>query len=190
MAYTEKSFNIPNNTGLSEEQISVHLGLYAGYVKNTNALLDKIATWPAEGDTIALSELQRRLGFEFDGMRLHEFYFSQLSEGAKALDENSKFGQLISKQYGSLEAYQADLKRIGSTRGIGWVVTYYDIESDSLLSTWVSDHELGHLAGLPIVFTLDMWEHAFMVDYRPATKLEYVDQYLSLVNWEIVANRL
>jgi Fe-Mn family superoxide dismutase len=190
MAYTEKSFNIPNNTGLSEEQISVHLGLYAGYVKNTNALLDKIATWPAEGDMIALSELQRRLGFEFDGMRLHEFYFSQLSEGSKALDENSKFGQLISKQYGSLEAYQADLKRIGSTRGIGWVITYYDAVSDMLINSWVSDHELGHLAGLPIILVIDLWEHAFFIDYRPATKGDYIDTYIKAINWEIIANRL
>ncbi len=190
MAYIEKSFNIPNNTGLSEEQISVHLGLYAGYVKNTNALLEKIQTWQSEWDAFTLAELQRRLGFEFDGMRLHEFYFSQLSEGSKALDENSKFGQLISKQYGSLDVYQADLKRIGSTRGIGWVVTYYDIESDSLLSTWVSDHELGHLAGLPIILVIDLWEHAFFIDYRPATKGDYIDTYIKSINWEIVANRL
>jgi Fe-Mn family superoxide dismutase len=189
MAYIEKSFNILNNTGLSEEQISVHLGLYAGYVKNTNALLDKIATWPAEGDMIALSELQRRLGFEFDGMRLHEYYFGQLEDGAKSIKE-SKLLDIIVKQYGSFESYCADIKRLASMRGIGWVITYYDAVSDMLINSWVSDHELGHLAGLPIVFTLDMWEHAFMVDYRPATKLEYVDQYLSSVNWDIVANRL
>jgi Fe-Mn family superoxide dismutase len=189
MAYIEKSFNIPNNTGLSKEQISVHLGLYAGYVKNTNALLEKIATWSAEGDMIALSELQRRLGFEFDGMRLHEYYFGQLEDGAQSI-KDSKLLDIIVKQYGSFESYCADIKRLASMRGIGWVITYYDAVSDMLINSWVSDHELGHLAGLPIVFTLDMWEHAFMVDYRPATKLEYVDQYLSLVNWDIVANRL
>lgn len=189
MSYTEKTFNIPTDISLSNEQITVHLGLYAGYVKNTNALLDKIATWPAEGDMIALSELQRRLGFEFDGMRLHEYYFGQLENGATSLKE-SKLLDLIVKQYGSFESYCADIKRLASMRGIGWVITYYDAVSDMLINSWVSDHELGHLAGLPIVFTLDMWEHAFMVDYRPATKLEYVNQYLSLVNWDIVASRL
>lgn len=189
MSYTEKTFNIPADISLSSEQITVHLGLYSGYVKNTNALLDKIATWPAEGDMIALSELQRRLGFEFDGMRLHEYYFGQLEDSSKPI-KDSKLLDLITKQYGSFEAYCADIKRLASMRGIGWVITYYDAVSDMLINSWVSDHELGHLAGLPIVFALDMWEHAFMVDYRPATKLEYVDKYLSLVNWEIVANRV
>lgn len=190
MAYTEKSFNIPNNTGLSENQIQLHLGLYAGYVKNTNLLLDKINALKSGEDTVVVSELQRRLGFEFDGMRLHEYYFSQLAEGAQALDMNSKLGQLITTQFGSFDNYIADLKRIASTRGIGWVITYYDAENNSLINAWVADHELGHLAGLPIVFVIDLWEHAFMVDYAPATKADYVSTYLSAINWEVVAKRI
>ena len=190
MSYIEKSFNIPNNTGLSETQITLHLALYAGYVKNTNLLLDKINTLKAGEDAVVVSELQRRLGFEFDGMRLHEYYFSQLSEGSKDLDLNSKLGQLIQTQYGSFDIYITDLKRIASIRGIGWVITYYDAENNTLINSWVSDHELGHLAGLPIVFVIDLWEHAFMVDYAPATKADYVQTYLNAINWELVRNRI
>lgn len=190
MSYIEKSFNIPNTTGLSEKQIQLHLGLYAGYVKNTNLLLDKINTLKSGEDAVIVSELQRRLGFEFDGMRLHEYYFSQLSEGAQALDINSTLGQLITTQFGSFDKYLADLKRIASTRGIGWVITYYDAENNSLINAWVADHELGHLAGLPIVFVIDLWEHAFMVDYAPVTKADYVSTYISAINWEVVAKRI
>ncbi len=190
MAYTEKSFNIPTNTGLSETQITLHLGLYAGYVKNTNLLLDKINTFKAGEDAVLVSELQRRLGFEFDGMRLHEYYFSQLSDGSKSLDINSKLGQLIQSQFSSFDSYITDLKRISSTRGIGWVITYYDAENNSLINAWVADHELGHLAGLPIMFVIDLWEHAFMVDYVPATKADYVQTYLNAINWEVVASRI
>lgn len=190
MAYIEKSFNIPNNTGLSETQIQLHLGLYAGYVKNTNILLDKINALKSGEDAVVVSELQRRLGFEFDGMRLHEYYFSQLSEGAQALDMDSKLGQLITTQFGSFDNYIADLKRIASTRGIGWVIAYYDAENNTLINSWVADHELGHLAGLPIVLVIDLWEHAFMVDYAPATKADYVSTYLSAINWEVVAKRI
>jgi len=190
MSYIEKSFNIPTNTGLSETQITLHLGLYAGYVKNTNLLLDKINTLKSGEDAIIVSELQRRGGFEFDGMRLHEYYFSQLSESANALDMTSQLGQLIQAQFGSFDSYIADLKRLASMRGIGWVITYYDAENNSLINAWVADHELGHLAGLPIVFVIDLWEHAFMVDYAPATKADYVQTYLNAINWEVVASRI
>ena len=190
MSYIEKSFNIPNTTGLSETQIQLHLGLYAGYVKNTNLLLDKINTLKGGEDTVVVSELQRRLGFEFDGMRLHEYYFSQLAEGSKTLGIDSKLGQLMTTQFGSFDNYIADLKRIASTRGIGWVITYYDAENNSLINAWVADHELGHLAGLPIVFVIDLWEHAFMVDYAPATKADYVATYLSAINWSVVETRI
>jgi Fe-Mn family superoxide dismutase len=190
MYYIEKSFNIPKNTALSEAQIALHLGLYAGYVKNTNLLLDKINTFKSGDDTVIVSELQRRLGFEFDGMRLHEYYFSQLVEGSKNLDVNSKLTLLIQTQYGSFENYIDDLKRLASMRGIGWVITYYDSENNTLINAWVADHELGHLAGLPIVLVIDLWEHAFMVDYTPATKADYVSTYLSSINWEIVEKRI
>lgn len=190
MPYIEKSFNIPTNTGLSETQITLHLGLYAGYVKNTNLLLDKINSLKGGDDVVIVSELQRRLGFEFDGMRLHEYYFSQLSDGSKYLDINSKLGQLIQTQFGSFDSYLADLKRVSSMRGIGWVITYYDVENNTLINNWVADHELGHLSGLPIVFVIDLWEHAFMVDYAPATKAEYVQTYLNAINWEIVEKRI
>jgi Fe-Mn family superoxide dismutase len=190
MSYIEKSFNIPTNTGLSETQITLHLGLYAGYVKNTNLLLDKINTLKSGEDSVSVSELQRRLGFEFDGMRLHEYYFSQLSEGYNSLDMTSKLGQLIQAQFGSFDSYIADLKRLASMRGIGWVITYYDAENNSLINAWVADHELGHLAGLPIVFVIDLWEHAFMVDYAPATKADYIETYLNAINWEVVASRI
>jgi Fe-Mn family superoxide dismutase len=153
-------------------------------------LKDKINTFKAGEDAVLVSELQRRLGFEFDGMRLHEYYFSQLSEGAKALDFNSKLGQLIQSQFSSFDSYITDLKRISSTRGIGWVITYYDAENNSLINAWVADHELGHLAGLPIMFVIDLWEHAFMVDYVPATKADYVQTYLNAINWEVVSARI
>lgn len=186
--YTEQVFQLRDELPLSQEQIQVHLALYAGYVKNTNMLLEKIASWQPDWDQASLSELQRRLGFEFDGMRMHEYYFRQL-EG-QAQGPSGAFADLVMKQWGSVDRYFADIKRIGMMRGIGWVVTYYDTVSDMLINTWVSDHELGQLAGLPVVFALDMWEHAFMVDYRPATKGEYIDAYLSSVDWNIVSERI
>ncbi len=188
--YTEQQFNLPELPGLSEEQVQIHLGLYAGYVKNTNALLEKVEAMKDGGDAYAMAEVQRRLGFEFDGMRMHEYYFEQLEGGAQAPAEDSNFVKYVTEQYGSFDAYLDDLRRIGSTRGIGWVVTYYDDKAQMFRNAWVGDHEFGQLAGLQIVFVVDMWEHAYMVDYRPATKGEYFDTYLALVNWSVVDARI
>lgn len=186
--YQEKTFNLESVQVLSQEQIQVHLGLYTGYVKNTNNLLEQIETLKNNVDNqIIVSELQRRLGFEFNGMRLHELYFEQISDGKKEINQNSKLIKLINEQFGSVEEYLKDIRRVSSMRGIGWVVTYFD--QNKLINAWVSDHELGQLATQPI-FALDMWEHAFMVDFRPATKADYVTAYISNLNWEKIEQRL
>jgi len=186
--YQEKTFNLNLVQELSQEQIQIHLGLYAGYVKNTNTLLTQIESLKSNVDNqIIVSELQRRLGFEFNGMRLHELYFEQISDGKKDLDSNSNLSKLIDSQFGSLEEYLKDIQRVSSMRGIGWVITYLD--QNQLINTWVSDHELGQLATQPI-FVLDMWEHAFMVDFRPATKADYVKAYISNINWNNIEKRL
>lgn len=186
--YQEKTFNLDSVKGLSQEQIQVHLGLYSGYVKNTNLLLEQIKSLKSnDSNQVIVSELQRRLGFEFNGMRLHELYFEQISDESKDLDSNSKLYQLINTQFGPLEEYLKDIKRISSMRGIGWVVSY--LYQNEIINAWVSDHELGQLATQPI-FVLDMWEHAFMVDFRPSTKADYVTTYINNINWEKIERRL
>lgn len=186
--YNEKQFNLESVKGLSQEQIQVHLGLYSGYVKNTNGLLDQIKSLKSDSSNqIIVSELQRRLGFEFNGMRLHELYFDQISDNRSELNPNSKLSSIINTQFGSLEEYIKDIKRISTMRGIGWVISY--LYQDEIINAWVSDHELGQLATQPI-FVLDMWEHAFMVDFRPATKVEYVQNYIDNINWQKIEDRL
>ncbi|MFB6224846.1 MAG: superoxide dismutase [Candidatus Paceibacteria bacterium] len=191
MHYEEQTFNIPELEGISQEQIDVHLKLYSGYVANTNYLLDKITelSEDLENNKILVDELQRRLGFEFDGMRLHEYYFEQLEHGAQEPNQDSAFVQALTEQFGSFEEWLKDFKRVSGLRGIGWTMTYYDPKTGYFHNSWVSDHELGHLAGLPVVFNMDMWEHAFMVDYLPSEKAQYKDAYIGNVNWSVVEER-
>ncbi|MEK7080119.1 MAG: Fe-Mn family superoxide dismutase [Patescibacteria group bacterium] len=199
MTYTARTFNLPELKGLSKKQIDVHLALYEGYVKHTNLILDTIKRLRdedlptgqagAEANTFVINELRRRLGFEFDGMRMHEYYFEQLENGAVAPDENSPMGQAASEKYGNWASYITHLKEVAGTRGIGWVVTYYDPRARSLHTAFVNDHEIGQLAGLPIILAIDLWEHAFMVDYVPAEKKNYVEAFLDNVNWDVVNER-
>jgi Fe-Mn family superoxide dismutase len=191
MTYTARTFDLPELKGLSKKQIEVHLALYQGYVKNTNLLMSTIAAYEKtddEGGKFAIAEMRRRLGFEFDGMRMHEYYFEQF-EGEKGGDPKSALALAAAEKYGNGENFISHIKEVAGTRGIGWTVVYYDPRGKTVHTAWVDDHQLGQLAGLPIILALDMWEHAYMVDYVPADKKSYVEAFLDNVNWTVIEGR-
>ncbi len=191
MHYTPLTFDIPALDGISEETITEHIGLYNGYVKHANLIREKIDAYSSdpENNNYAIGEMQRRLGFEFGGMRNHEYYFTQFEAGAKALPEG-KLKELIERQWGSVEAWRARFEKIAMTRGVGWAMMYHDPHTDQLVQTWVDEQHLGQLADLDIVLALDMWEHSYMRDYVPSKKKEYVDAFFRNLNWEVVAGRV
>ncbi len=193
MSYTARTFDLPTLKGLSPEQIAVHLALYEGYVKHTNLILDTIKRLrdaDAEGNAFVINELRRRLGFEFDGMRMHEYYFEQFEGGGAVASAEDSLRKVAIEKYGSWDGFIAHIKEVAGTRGIGWVVVYYDARTATLHTAFVNDHELGQLAGLPIMLAIDLWEHAYMVDYRPAEKKTYVEAFLENVHWPVVEERL
>jgi Fe-Mn family superoxide dismutase len=190
--YTPQIFNLPELPGLSEKQIKAHLGLYEGYVKHINVLREQIAeltTLDKEKYAYAIMETRRRLGFEFNGMRMHEYYFTVLEGGASPLASDSKLAAAVTEKYGSVEDFITHFKTVGMSRGIGWSVLYADPDANTLHIAWVGDHELGQLGGLPIILAMDMWEHAFMVDYLPAEKKNYIEAFMNNVNWKVVEER-
>lgn len=187
MKYEEQKFDIPELSEISSKQITAHLGLYAGYVKHVNLIREKIQEF--KGDDYVVAELRRRFSFEFDGMRMHEYYFTAFVGGAKKVDQNSEMVKALSEKYGSWEDFIEHFKAVGKSRGIGWTVLYWDTEARTPHIAWTSDHELGTLAGLPILLAMDMWEHAFMVDYLPSEKGKYIDAFLNNVNWSFVEKK-
>ena len=191
MKYEPVSFDIPELDGISKETIDGHLGLYQGYVKHVNLIREKIAAYSADPDNngYAISEMQRRLGFEFGGMRNHEYYFAQLEGGPKPLPDGS-LSDKIESQFGSFDAWIETFKQIAKTRGVGWVMLYHDPHTDQLVQTWVDEQHLGQLADLDIVLALDMWEHSYMMDYPSSEKNLYVDAFFTNLNWEVVASRV
>lgn len=189
--YEPKKFDIPPIEGISEKTMQEHLGLYAGYVKNFMGICTLMGDLmkDSEKNALALSELQRRLSFEFDGMRLHEYYFTQFEGGAKPLNGNGAFGQAIAQQWGSAEAIIPLMKNIGSMRGPGWAMLYLDPLSKVLQTAFVGEQHQGHLVGLPVILAMDVWEHAFILDYGAAGKGKYIDAFFKALNWDLVEKR-
>lgn len=173
-------------TGISDEQIEQHWQLYEAYVKNTNELLEEIET--AEHGSRVWGELKRRLGFEFNGMVLHEYYFGNLGSGP-ALSPGSELAAALVSGWGDIPAWREDFARTAAMRGVGWVILYHDPLAGRLFNWWVSDHEVNHPAGLHPLLVLDVFEHAWMVDYGAGEKGKYIKAFLECVSWEVVEQR-
>ena len=191
MAYTAKDFsNLIGMEGFSETLLKNHFTLYQGYVTNTNKLMDALAAMLKEGKVGSpeYSELKRRLGFEFNGMRLHEYYFGNLG-GKGVLDKSGKLGRKLAEEFGSYEDWERDFKGTGTMRGIGWTILYQDNITGKLFNQWINEHETGHPAGCIPILVMDVFEHAFMTDYG-LKRADYIAAFFQNINWNEVEGRL
>jgi len=176
--------------GFSETLLKNHFTLYQGYVTNSNKLLDTLAQMAKDGKTAVpeYAELKRRLGWEFNGMRLHELYFGNLG-GKAPLAKDGKLATLLQRDFGSVAAWEADFKATGAMRGIGWTILYQDPVNGKLMNMWINEHDVGHAAGCSPILILDVWEHAFMVDYG-LKRADYIAAFFKNINWEVAEARL
>lgn len=187
--YTAKTFAFGPLDGISQKQLDVHIKLYEGYVKFLNTLEEKQKEMmlDTEKNAYALGELTRRIGFEFNGMRMHEHYFDQWTGSPAPI--TGALADALSAQYGSMEAWKAQFTGVAMMRGIGWAILSYDQVGKKFFNHFVADHELGQLGDTTPILALDMWEHAFMVDYVPAEKAKYVEAFFKNLNGGIITSR-
>ena len=191
MAYAAKDYsNLIGMEGFSETLLRNHFTLYQGYVTNTNRLLDSLSALLKEdkASTPEYAELKRRLGFEFNGMRVHEYYFENLG-GKQTLDKSGKLGSKLAEGFGSYEDWGKDFKATASMRGIGWTILYQDNITGTLINQWINEHETGHPAGCTPILVLDVFEHAFMIDYG-LRRADYIEAFFKNVNWSTAEARL
>ena len=194
--YQTKSFNLRGLQGISDKTIDLHLTLYEGYVKATNVLQGRIADFLKDGtvdqeELPAYSELTRRLGFEYNGMVLHEYYFDNLSPQASLKPEStSSFLRRAEGSFGSYERWKTDFVSVGKMRGVGWAVCFQDPANGRLTNHWITLHEHGNVAGFKPVLVMDVWEHAFLLDYTPTQRGQYIDAFFSNINWRVVDRRV
>jgi len=191
MAYTAKDYsNIVGMEGFSETLLKNHFTLYQGYVTNTNKVLDSLAQMVKDdkAGTPEFAELKRRLGWEFNGMRLHEYYFENLG-GKTPLDKASRLSKKLVEDFGSNEVWEKDFRATGAMRGIGWVALYQDPATGRLINFWINEHDVAHPAGCTLLLIMDVFEHAFMLDYG-LKKADYIAAFFKNINWAVVEGRL
>ncbi len=191
MTYSAKDYsNLIGMEGFSDTILNNHFTLYQGYVTNTNKLVDLLAAMLKEGKVgiPEYSELKRRMGFEFNGMRLHEYYFGNLG-GKGALDQSGKLGRKLAEDFGSYDAWEKDFRATGAMRGIGWTILYQDNVTGGLFNQWINEHEVGHFAGCIPVLVMDVFEHAFITDYG-LKRADYIGAFFKNIKWDVVEGQL
>ena len=192
MAYEPKNFDhLLGTAGFSDTLLKNHFTLYQGYVTNTNKLMSLLEelTKSGKAGTPEHSELQRRFGWEFNGMRLHELYFGNMTKENTTIGKDTPLMQNIERIYGSYGDWEKDFRAVGAMRGIGWTVLYYDPESKELFNVWVNEHDMGHLAGAVPLLVLDVFEHAYMLDYG-LKRADYIEAFFRAIDWSEVSARL
>ena len=191
MAYEAKDYaKLLGMEGFSEALLKNHFTLYQGYVTNTNKVLDILDGMLKAGNTATpeYAELKRRLGWEFNGMRLHEFYFENLG-GKGGIDQAGKLAARIAADFGSYEAWEKDFRATGAMRGIGWAVLYQDSASGKLINFWINEHDVAHPAGCTPILIMDVFEHAFMLDYG-LKRADYIEAFFKNIDWKAAEARL
>jgi Fe-Mn family superoxide dismutase len=192
-SYTPKKFDLAGLQGISDNTLQVHFGLYEGYVKNTNLLheqlAEQVAAGKASGADPHFAELTRRLGFEYNGMVLHEYYFGNMTKNAGG-QPGSTIGAAVAATHGDFDTWKKDFSAIGGMRGVGWAIAYFDPHVQRVSNHWVTLHEVGNVAGFVPLLVMDVWEHAFLLDYKPAERSKYIEAFFANVDWSVVQQRL
>ena len=191
MPYAAKDYSkLVGMDGFSETLLKNHFILYQGYVTNTNKVLDALEQMLKDGKTGTpeFAELKRRLGWEFNGMRLHEYYFENLG-GKGGFDKTGKLAKKLSEYFDSYDAWEKDFKATGTMRGIGWVALYQDGIGGRLVNFWINEHDVSHPAGCNPLLIMDVFEHAFMLDYG-LKRADYIEAFFKNIDWKTAEDRL
>jgi superoxide dismutase, Fe-Mn family len=190
------TFELHGLNGISDQTLETHFKLYEGYVQATNKLREQLFTIVQDenvekGEMPTYSELTRRLGFEYNGVLLHEYYFSNLKRDASTQPgSHGPFAQIAEHSFGSFKVWKADFSNVGMMRGVGWAICYLDPASGTVSNHWIDLHESGHPAGFVPLLVMDVWEHAYLLDYKPSERSDYIDAFFSNVDWKTVEERM
>jgi Fe-Mn family superoxide dismutase len=181
-------FDATKLKGLSEKLlVSHHQNNYAGAVKRLNLIQQQLGSIPKDAAPYQVGSLKREELIATNSMILHELYFANLGGSGRP---DGTAASLLKARYGALETWEHDLRQTALSLGggSGWVVVAYDPASASLHNWWAWDHAHHVAAGAPVL-VLDVYEHAYHMDYGAATK-SYLDAFLANVQWDEVNRRV
>src|SRR3989338_3700696 len=117
----------------------------------------------------------------------NKLYFENITKEKKEL-KNLKLMEKLNEDFGSLEKCEEDFISCGKLRGIGWVIMVYDKKGDRIFNTWINEHDVGHLSGCVPLLVMDVFEHAFILDYG-MDRASYIKSFIDAIDWDVVSSR-
>lgn len=186
---TPKPLSYSKLDGIGEKQLSEHHDvLYAGYVKKVGEIEEKMKAVDLSGANATYSDLRAlkiEETFALNGVKLHEGYFDNMKEGGST--PSGKILDLINRDFGSIEAWTLEFKALGLAAR-GWVVLMYDLDEKKLKNIICDAHNQGGIWNSVALLIMDVYEHAYFVDYATARK-SYIEAFFKNINWD-ESNRL
>ena len=183
------SFDPTSLAGLSEKLLrSHHVNNYSGAVKRLNTLRGELANLdPAATPGFVWNGLKREELIATNSMLLHELYFTSL--GGNGQDMSAAWALALATNFGSVQRWHAEFSAIGKAQagGSGWVLLVFQPREATLVNQWAADHTHAVAGGVPLL-ALDMYEHAYHMDYGAAAA-GYVDAFMANIHWQAVYER-
>lgn len=177
---------------ISEKIMTLHHDKHhQAYVNGANAALDKLDKARKGETTIDTRAVLRDYSFNIDGHILHTIFWPNMAPAGKGGGTpGGKLADKIQKDFGGFDKFKAQFSDAAKTvEGVGWALLLYDNWGDQLVLTQVEKQNLMHLAQMPILLGLDVFEHAYYLDYLN-DRAKYVDAWWNVVNWSDVDSRL
>jgi Fe-Mn family superoxide dismutase len=187
MTYIAKNYDrLIGTQGFSDKMLKPHFKLYEGYVAHINKMIEFLNE--ADKETQAYDEVKRRFAWEFNGMKLHEAYFGNMTKSFEELDTESGLARQIESSFGSTESWKKDFVAVSSMRGVGWTVLAWDPEGKRLFNVWINEHDTGYLFYSVPLLVNDVFEHAYWTDYGIERKI-YIEVFMKVIDWGEVQRR-
>ncbi|NLX47601.1 MAG: superoxide dismutase [Euryarchaeota archaeon] len=176
---------------LSEEQLTVHhTKHHAAYVNAANAILDRMARARAENADIDAKGTLKDLSFQIGGHYLHSVYWETLCPAGKGGEPQGKLKVELEKEFGSIERFKREFSAAaGSAEGSGWAVLVYCMALKKPIIMQVEKHNVNVIPGFRVLMSLDVWEHAYYIDYKNL-RPKYIEAFWNQVDWAEVGKKL
>jgi Fe-Mn family superoxide dismutase len=177
---------------ISEEQLKLHHQKHhQGYVTGANAVLQKLDKARKENAEIDLKATLKELSFHIGGFSLHNRFWENLAPAGKGGGgtPQGELEKVIDDEYGSFERFKKEFTQTAtSVEGSGWAIVTYCQKTKRILILQVEKHNINIVPGFPVLLVLDVWEHAYYVDYKN-DRVKFVESFWNIVNWDMVSSR-
>jgi superoxide dismutase, Fe-Mn family len=177
---------------ISEEQLTLHHAKHhQAYVTGANALLEKFDKARKENADLDMKATLKELSFHIGGYKLHSLFWENMAPAGKGGGgvPKGELAKAIDAEFGKFERFKKEFTQAASSvEGSGWAVLTHCMKTNRLLIMQLEKHNVNVIPGFRILMALDVWEHAYYVDYRN-DRAKFIEGFWNLVNWDEVNTR-